>query len=78
MSNKIIKSAMLFAAMAAMSDTGKIFDIGQRNIKEGTSELSEDQKRRERCEQMAIEKAKAKRERKAAKMRELMQRKEDK
>lgn len=77
MTNKIIKSAMLFAAMAAMSDSGKLFDIGQSN-KEGTLELSEDQKRRERCEKIAIEKAKAKRERKAAKMREIMQRKEDK
>ena len=75
MNNKIIKLAMQFAAMAAMSDTGKFFDIGQRNIKEGALELSEDQKRRERCEQIAIEKAKVKRERKAAKMRKIMQKK---
>lgn len=66
---------MQAAVMSAASQ--EYFDMryGRRRVEE-KKESSKDRERRERCEQMAIEKAKAKRERKAAKLRLISARKE--
>ena len=66
------------ALMSAMmlAESQNYFYSGQGRVVE-QKESPEDRARRERCSQMAIEKAKAKRERKAAKLR-LNTRKEEK
>ena len=65
MSYKTYKQlAMMSAMMLAGTD---YFDLGNRRV-EDKKENPEDKERRERCEKTAIEKAQAKRERKAAKL----------
>ena len=66
MSYKAIKQMALMGAMALAES--QYFDKGGGRVVE-KKENPEDRARRERCAQMAIEKAKAKRERKAAKRR---------
>lgn len=66
MSNKVMKQLALMGAM--MLAESQYFDSGRGRVVE-QKEIPEDRARRERCEQMAIEKAKAKRERKEAKRR---------
>lgn len=66
MNYKSLKQMALMGAM--MLADQQYFDLGRGRVVE-QKESPEDKARRERCEQMAIEKAKAKRERKAAKRR---------
>ena len=75
MNNKIIKQLSLISA--AMMGEQQLYFMeqgGGRVVKK--EENLEEKARRERCEQTAIEKAKAKRERRAAKIR-LLTRKEN-
>lgn len=62
-----MKQLALMGAMM-LAESQNYFDSGRGRVVE-KKESPEDRARRERCEQMAIEKAKAKRERKAAKRR---------
>ena len=64
---KLLAMAAMFAAAAGSND---MFEFGTRRNLPGPKESKEDRDRRMRCEQAAIEKAKAKRERKAAKYKE--------
>ena len=68
MSNKGLRLAMMHAAIMAAAAQDDYFMMGRGRVVEN-KESPEDRARRERCEQMSIEKAKAKRERKAAKRR---------
>lgn len=66
MSYKTYKQlAMMSAAMLAGAD---YFELGNRRVEDKRENL-EDKERRERCKKALIEKAQAKRERKAAKLR---------
>lgn len=67
MKDKAMKQLALMGAMM-FAESQLYFDPGRGRVVE-QKESPEDRARRERCEQMAIEKAKAKRERKAAKRR---------
>ena len=67
MGRQAMKQLALMGAMM-LSESQNYFDSGRGRVVEN-KESPEDRARRERCEQMAIEKAKAKRERKAAKRR---------
>jgi len=62
-----MKQLALMGAMM-LAESQNYFDSGRGRVVEN-KESPEDRARRERCEQMAIEKAKAKRARKAAKRR---------
>lgn len=62
-----MKQLALMGAMM-LAESQNYFDSGRGRVVEN-KESPEDRARRERCEQMAIENAKAKRERKAAKRR---------
>lgn len=62
-----MKQLALMSAMM-LAESQNYFDSGRGRVVEKKESL-EDRARRERCEQMAIEKAKAKRERKAEKRR---------
>jgi hypothetical protein len=75
MSNKAMKQLALMSAMM-LAESQHYFDSSRGRVVE-QKESPEDRARRERCEQMAIEKAKAKRERKAAKSRRLNAKKEE-
>ena len=67
MSNKVMKQLAFMSAMM-LAESQHYFDSGRGRIVE-RKESPEDRARRERCAQMAIEKAKAKRERKEKKRR---------
>lgn len=67
MARQAMKQLALMGAMM-LAESQHYFDSGRGRVVEN-KESPEDRARRERCEQMAIEKAKAKRERKAAKRR---------
>ena len=65
MSNKTYKQLAMMSAM--MLAGSQYFDMGGGRVVV-QKQSPEDRARRERCEQIAIEKAKAKRERKVAKL----------
>lgn len=75
MNYKTLRGLALLAATAAFVDKSSPFNVnvGQTQEKE---ESPKDRERRERCERLAMEKAKAKRERKAAKIRLLTKKEE--
>lgn len=68
MKNELLKQALILAVTASAFKNKNLFDTGRlrSSLKE---ETTEDEERRERCAKLAIEKAQAKRERKASKLR---------